>query len=101
MLSLNDLAAKLKEIDGRGYKAYKDIQGCYRSGDSLLYIDFIQGDPFAPPSRVRVRVPMSKAGLPAFLYQERRQTALEDLLIRYVKRNINSHYKAQPGLKKC
>jgi predicted ABC-class ATPase len=72
MLSLNDLAAKLKEIDGRGYKAYKDIQGCYRSGDSLLYIDFIQGDPFAPPSRVRVRVPMSKAGLPAFLYQERR-----------------------------
>jgi hypothetical protein len=25
MLSLNDLAAKLKEIDGRGYKAYKDI----------------------------------------------------------------------------
>jgi predicted ABC-class ATPase len=100
MLSLNDLAAKLKEIDGRGYKAYKDIQGCYRSGDSLLYIDFIQGDPFAPPSRVRVRVPMSKAGLPAFLYQERRQTALEDLLIRYVKRNINSHYKAQPGLKK-
>jgi hypothetical protein len=42
MLSLNDLAAKLKEIDGRGYKAYKDIQGCYRSGDSLLYIDFIQ-----------------------------------------------------------
>jgi len=52
-------------IDGRGYRAYKDIRGTYDFRDFALYIDHVQGDPFAAPSRVRVRVPQRRAGYPA------------------------------------
>ncbi|NLO22443.1 MAG: ABC-ATPase domain-containing protein [Syntrophomonadaceae bacterium] len=100
MFSIKDLDAKLREIDGRSYKAYKDIQGSYRYGDTILYIDYVQSDPFAPPSRVRVRVPMSKAGFPPFLYQDRRSIGLEDLLTRYARRSIDSFGKDQPSQKK-
>jgi predicted ABC-class ATPase len=31
-----DLAAILRRIDGKGYKAYKDIQGEYNFGSSIL-----------------------------------------------------------------
>ena len=56
------LLSLLRRIDGRGYPAYKDIRGQYGFDGFDLLIDHVQGDPFAAPSRVRVRVPMSAAG---------------------------------------
>ncbi len=45
----------LSRIDGRGYKAYKDLQGAWERVDGLLVrVVRVQGDPFAPPSVVRV-----------------------------------------------
>ena len=58
---LDRLRQTLSRIDGRGYKAYKDIQGTYRDGDGTLYIDHVQGDPFAEPSKIRVRVAAERA----------------------------------------
>ncbi|MCG0314192.1 MAG: ABC-ATPase domain-containing protein, partial [Calditerricola sp.] len=46
------LRAILKRIDGRGYKAYKELQGTYRGDGFTLSVDHVQGDPFAPPSRI-------------------------------------------------
>lgn len=43
----------LQKIDGKGYKAYKDIQGSYIGNGYHLHIDYVQGDPFASPSRIR------------------------------------------------
>ena len=60
----NDLTRLLHRIDGKGYPAYKDIRGHYQFDDFTLLLDHIQGDPFAAPSRVRVRLPMSIAGFP-------------------------------------
>jgi predicted ABC-class ATPase len=40
-------------MDGRGYKAYKAIEGLWRLPHFLLSVDHVQGDPFADPSRVR------------------------------------------------
>ena len=60
---VDDLRRILGRIDGRGYKAYKDIEGCYDCGSFSLHVDYVQGDPFASPSKVRVRVKQGESGL--------------------------------------
>jgi len=78
-----DLRRLLQRIDGKGYPAYKDIRGSYEFDDFRLYIDHVQGDPFAAPSRLRVRVPMSVAQLPPNTRANRsREIALRDYLAR-------------------
>ncbi len=70
-------------IDGRGYKAYKDIRGAYRATTHSLHIDHVQGDPFAEPSKLRVRVPQQVAAIPKGLHSNRvRRIALQDVLTR-------------------
>lgn len=52
-------------------------------GGYLLHVDWVQGDPFASPSRCRVVVPAALAGLPAALVSSRvRRTAVCDFLTR-------------------
>eukprot|EP00667_Euglena_gracilis_P005408 EG_transcript_5443 len=80
-------AAQLKErlqwIDGKQYGAYKDIAGTYHFPDFTLFMDSIQRDPFAPPSRMRVRVPWAQAGVPSPLVANRiRRVATGDFLTR-------------------
>lgn len=83
MLTGEDLRAILRRIDGRGYKAYKDLRGAYDLGQFVLYVDHIQGDPFAPPSAMRVRIDMARAAIPPELYSTRtRRIALQDYLTR-------------------
>ncbi|MHC1626134.1 MAG: ABC-ATPase domain-containing protein [Methanoculleaceae archaeon] len=73
----------LRRIDGRGYPAYREIAGTYRIDDWTLHIDHVQGDPFAAPSRARVRVPLEVAGFPEDTYRNRsREIALRDFLAR-------------------
>jgi len=83
MPSAEDLRRTLRRIDGRGYKAYKDIEGAYNFKEYTLYVEHVQGDPFASPSRVRVRVPQSVAGFPGDTYHHKsREVALRDFLTR-------------------
>ena len=56
MKDLDELRRVLKRIDGKGYKAYKDLEGAYIGKDFFLFIDHVQGDPFASPSKIRLRV---------------------------------------------
>ncbi len=87
--SQDDLRSTLRRIDGRGYKAYKDIRGAYDLGDLVLFVDHVQGDPFAAPSKLRLRVPSRAAGLPAELFEGRvRRVALEDFLARSAARAL-------------
>ncbi len=73
----------LKRIDGRGYKAYKDIQGSYRAGEMELRVDHVQGDPFAEPSRLALRIPLHRTWIPPELVStDRRRVAMGDLLTR-------------------
>ena len=83
MQSAENLRAILQRIDGRGYKAYKDIKGVYNFREYTLYIDHVQGDPFASPSRVRVQIPQNLAGFPEDTYSNKsREIALGDFLTR-------------------
>ncbi len=59
------LKQKLIKIDGKGYKAYKELQGGYEFPDYSLIIDHVQGDPFAAPSKIRVRINRRISGFPA------------------------------------
>jgi predicted ABC-class ATPase len=78
-----ELQRILQRIDGRGYKAYEELEGAYRFPEWELFIDHVQPDPFAPPSRMRVRIPQSVAQLPEELYGDRiRRIALQDYLAR-------------------
>lgn len=58
----------LSRIDHRGYPAYKETKGTYRFADYVLSIDHVQGDPFASPSRLSIRVSGKAAAFPAELY---------------------------------
>jgi predicted ABC-class ATPase len=83
MRTETDLKTTLRRIDGRGYKTYKDIKGQYDFGTYTLIIDHVQGDPFAAPSRVRVRLAQKNAGFPPGLYSSKsREIALRDFLTR-------------------
>lgn len=81
--SAESLRQALRRIDGRGYPAYKELRGAYDFPGYVLLVDHVQGDPFAAPSRVRVRVPAREAGFPAELRRSgSREIALRDFLTR-------------------
>jgi predicted ABC-class ATPase len=83
MTNKESLQRHLRQLDNRGYKAYKDIQGNYDFSEFTLIIDYVQGDPFASPSKFRVRVPPNIAQLPGELFNSRsREIALRDYLTR-------------------
>ena len=95
---MRNLQVLLTQIDGKGYKAYKALQGEYDFADYQLSIDHVQGDPFADPSRIRVMVPAEKAGFAKSLFNTpTRHIALEDYLSRAVAAAIKRHVKGQRG----
>ena len=50
----------LERIDGRGYKAYRDLVGASERVNGLVVrVTRVQGDPFAPPSVVRAETRVS------------------------------------------
>ncbi|RKZ94310.1 MAG: ATPase [Gammaproteobacteria bacterium] len=92
------LKKQLQQIDNKSYKAYKNIEGIYQFEHFSLSIDHVQGDPFAIPSRINIRVPISKAGFPVKSYHTPvRRIALEDYLGRMVKKNIDKTIKGKRG----
>ena len=72
MWTSSDLRNLLERIDRRGYPAYKETKGEYRFPGYVLSIDHVQGDPFAAPSRLSIRVGGRAASFPPALYQSRR-----------------------------
>ncbi len=98
---MKQLQSALKSLDGRGYKAYKDLTGSYDFGRFRLTVDHVQGDPFAAPSRISIKVPSPQAGLPEPLWNTPvRRVALEDFLGRALASAIKSCVKGQRGIGK-
>ena len=83
MKTSQQLREELLSIDRRPYPAYKSLAGEYRFPGYILSIDHVQGDPFAAPSHLHVRLSHDACGFPASYYQnEPARTALEDYLLR-------------------
>lgn len=85
--SPDELVDLLEEIDGRGYKAYKELGGAWAFDDFLLEFDHVQGDPYADPSRVRITVEPGVADLPPGAFaNEARAVGVASLLARTFRR---------------
>lgn len=92
------LLKKLKQIDNKGYKLYKDIQGIYDFNDFILFIDYVQGDPFASPSRLRVRMGLEKSKIPLSCFNtQAKKIALEDFLARSFSKAIRNFSSGPKG----
>lgn len=83
MATASDLRNSLLRLDGKSYRAYREIEGSYHFPQFTLSIDHAQSDPFAPPSRVRVWMAQDRAGYPAAMLTGRAsRVALADYLAR-------------------
>lgn len=83
MRDRSNLNSTLITLDNASYQAYKDIKGSYHFGDFQLIIDYVQGDPFAAPSQLRVIMPQTVAQFPPELFKSAsRKIALQDYLAR-------------------
>jgi len=81
---VKNLESILRRIDGRGYKAYKEIQERTFSFDGFeLLVEHVQGDPYAAPSRLRALIPLKNSGLPdSAMRTDARRRATRDYLAR-------------------
>ncbi|MFZ5823708.1 MAG: ABC-ATPase domain-containing protein [Bacillota bacterium] len=82
-----EMDSLLARIDGRGYPAYRDLSGGWSlpvgPAEAELWVDRVQPDPFAPPSRLRLRLSARAVGLPDWAVRTRlRQIASADFFVR-------------------
>ena len=83
MKTSEDLKQLLLQINRKSYPAYKDTRGSYTFQGYILSIDHVQGDPFASPSKISVKVNGKQAGFPRDLFGTREtRVALQEYLIR-------------------
>ena len=86
-----ELKNELFKIDGKGYKAYKALEGRYDFKKYVLSIDHVQGDPFASPSRVRIIMDNKIAQIPEELFDNKnKEIAVCDFLTRLFSKNIRN-----------
>jgi len=90
MKTSQELRNHLLSIDRRSYPAYKSLAGSYTFGNYILTIEHVQGDPFAAPSNLSVKVDHKTAGFPAAYYAAKwDKTALEDYLLRRFRKQAD------------
>ncbi len=97
MKTAAELQNLLRQIDHKGYPAYKDTKGKYQFQQYVLSIDHVQGDPFASPSKVSILVPGKVAGFDKACYETiERKIAFQDYLLRRVAAKIKDYsFKAK------
>ncbi|NOZ13209.1 MAG: ABC-ATPase domain-containing protein [Acidobacteria bacterium] len=83
MRTATELKEQIQRINGKGYKAYKQLEDIFKFNKFTLFADHIQGDPYAAPSAFRARIPLSETSISGkFPENEIRRTAAEDFLTR-------------------
>ena len=92
MQSSNQLQDMLRSINRKSYPAYKSLKGAYQFNKYVLSIDHVQGDPFASPSHVSVKIFHREAGFPAEYYKDKlTRITLADYLTRRFEQQVNRY----------
>ena len=92
MQSSNQLQDMLHSINRKSYPAYKSLKGAYQFKKYVLSIDHVQGDPFASPSHVSVKISHREAGFPAEYYKDKlTRITLADYLTRQFEQQVNRY----------
>ncbi|MFZ0368174.1 MAG: ABC-ATPase domain-containing protein, partial [Halobacillus sp.] len=95
---MKQLQQKLKQIDGKSYKGYKDIQGKHAFQNYDVFMDYVQGDPFAAPSKIRIRIPNEKRPIQKEWKESRsRKIYAEDRIARAVAKAIAKNHTDVKG----
>ena len=82
----------LRSVNRKSYPAYKSLKGIYQFPKYILSIDHVQGDPFASPSHVSVRISHKTSDFPESYYKDRlTRVTLADYLTRQFERQV-SHF---------
>ena len=89
-------SAQLKEllhsINRKSYPAYKSLRGTYQFDRYILSIDHVQGDPFASPSHISVKLSHRDTGFPAEYYKDSlTRITLGDFLNRQFEQQVNRY----------
>ena len=86
------LQKSLLALEGKGYGAYKSLIGSYDYPSYRLIIDHVQVDPYAPPSKMRLFLAKSAAGIPADLLSSRSKCiAVSDFLNRSFAQAVRAY----------
>ena len=92
MQQSTDLQNLLHSVHRKSYPAYKSLRGSYQFDHYILSIDHVQGDPFASPSHISVRISHKTAGFPREYYSDHvTRVTLSDYLTRQFEKQA-SHY---------
>lgn len=97
MKTRKDLIQKIRQIDRKSYGSYKELKGEYKFDNYILCIDHVQGDPFASPSRVRLKVFNEGKLEKEFFCCRWRKTATEDFLLRLFWKNLSRMERGAMG----
>ena len=96
MRSAHDLKQLINQIDHRGYRSYRDLRGSYSMGEATLFIDHVQADPFAAPSRLRIRLPGAETKIPPeWISPGIRNIAMADFLSRQFRSALQKNSVSQ------
>lgn len=90
---MKDLYQKLRTFTGKSYGLYKSLAGkSWNFGDFELEFVHVQGDPYAPASRLKFKAPIETLGIPVEWGNfPLKRLALADFLLRKLRAEIDSH----------
>ncbi|MCR5250024.1 MAG: ABC-ATPase domain-containing protein [Lachnospiraceae bacterium] len=88
----------LHDADHKPYPAYKALKGFYSFPGFVLSVDHVQGDPFAAPSSLSIRMKAQQHAIPRDYYEEaHRRVMLQDFLLRRFCREMGSFSNRAKG----
>lgn len=88
------LYQKIRALNGKNYGLYKSLaEKSWDFGDFVLEFLHVQGDPFAPASRVLLKISLQKLGYaPVWGNSFERRLALSDFLLRRLSAVVQEHF---------
>lgn len=79
----SQLYSRLHSLDGKSYGALKQLAGTWQFEGFDLHIDKVQTDPYAPPSKIRITLPVTATEVPSkFLQDSTDRVAVSDFIAR-------------------
>ncbi|MGL4388850.1 MAG: P-loop domain-containing protein [Brevinema sp.] len=95
---MHNLKSKLMRLNKCKYHLYNSLLGTYQFDDFILTIDQVQADPFAPPSKATITVPLSQTTFAKNLISTpTRECAFCDAIGRIFAKNIRTFIKEDKG----
>ena len=98
MKNYKELEKILFSMDGKSYSAYKSLKEEYKFPKYVLAIDYVQSDPYAPPSRMRIIMDRKISGIPYELTDTKEKNiAVSDFLTRNFYKEIQKNGNDSSG----